>query len=161
MDVKTGIETLVRNYKVIIILVIAVIFIIAAYYVFVTYVKPKMDAGYVANKEFIEGDDNNKTGSKGGEIKVADVYMFKVDWCPHCKKAMPIWEDVSKEYQGNIINGYQLNFILIDGEENPDMADKYNIKGFPTIKLLKDSQIIEYDAKPDHSTIVEFLNTVL
>jgi hypothetical protein len=41
------------------------------------------------------------------------------------------------------------------------MTNKYNIEGFPTIKLLKDGQIIEYDAKPAKDTLKEFLNTVL
>jgi hypothetical protein len=41
------------------------------------------------------------------------------------------------------------------------MMNQYNIEGFPTIKLLKDGQIIEYDAKPTKETLVQFLNTVL
>ena len=39
--------------------------------------------------------------------------------------------------------------------------NKYKIEGFPTIKLLKNGQIIEYDAKPSKTTLVEFLNTAL
>jgi hypothetical protein len=39
--------------------------------------------------------------------------------------------------------------------------NKYNIEGFPTIKLLKDGQIVEFDAKPTRETLNEFLNTVL
>ena len=40
-------------------------------------------------------------------------------------------------------------------------AIKYNVEGFPTIKLLKDGQVIEYDAKPTKETLTQFLNTVL
>jgi hypothetical protein len=40
------------------------------------------------------------------------------------------------------------------------MADKFKIEGFPTIKLVKDRQVIEYDAKPDKEKIKEFLETV-
>lgn len=153
---KNASTSLAKNYKFIGILLIAVIFIIAAYYVFKNFVKPKLNPSYVENKEFTptaQGDD--------GDEGVADLYMFKVDWCPHCKKALPIWEDLAQEYQGKNINGYKLNFILVDGEADPDTADKYNIKGYPTIKLIKDNQIIEYDAKPDHDTILQFLNSTL
>jgi hypothetical protein len=41
------------------------------------------------------------------------------------------------------------------------MVNKYNIEGYPTIKLLKDGQVIEYDAKPSKATLEQFLNTVL
>ena len=148
--------SLAKNYKFVGILLIAVIFIIAAYYVFKNYVKPKLNPNYVENREFAPTAQGN-----GEDEGVADLYMFKVDWCPHCKKALPIWEDLAAEYQGKNINGYKLNFILVDGEADPDTADKYNIKGYPTIKLIKDNQIIEYDAKPDHDTILQFLNSTL
>lgn len=152
---KTASASLAKNYKFIVILLIAALFIAAAYYVFKTFVKPKLDPNYVENKEFTSPDINeNDQGT-------ADLYMFKVDWCPHCKKAMPIWEELSEEYQDKKINGYKMNFILVDGEADPETADKYNIKGYPTIKLMKDNQIIEYDAKPDRDTLLQFLNSTL
>ena len=45
--------------------------------------------------------------------------------------------------------------------EIESLMNKYKIEGFPTIKLLKNGQIIEYDAKPSKTTLVEFLNTAL
>jgi len=39
--------------------------------------------------------------------------------------------------------------------------NKYSIEGYPTIKLLKDGQVIEYDAKPSKANLSQFLNTVL
>jgi hypothetical protein len=39
--------------------------------------------------------------------------------------------------------------------------DQYKIEGYPTIKLLKDGQVIEYDAKPSKDTLEQFLKTVL
>ena len=41
------------------------------------------------------------------------------------------------------------------------MINSYKIEGYPTIKLLKDGQVIEYDAKPTKETLTQFLNTVL
>ena len=35
------------------------------------------------------------------------------------------------------------------------------IDGFPTIVMVKDKDIVEYDAKPDMKTFEEFLNTVV
>ena len=50
---------------------------------------------------------------------------------------------------------------IIFGEENPDMADKYKVDGYPTIKLVKGNQVIEYDAKPTLENLKEFLNSTL
>ena len=35
----------------------------------------------------------------------------------------------------------------IDADKNAEMADKYKVEGYPTIKLVYGNQIIEYDAK--------------
>lgn len=154
-NLKSVSSSLAKNYKFIGILLLVLIFIIAAYYVFRNFVKPKLNPNYVDNREFSE------TIQGSGDDAVADLYMFKVDWCPHCKKALPIWEDLENEYQGKQINGYKMNFILVDGEADPETTDQYNVKGYPTIKLVKDNQIIEYDAKPNRDTILQFLNSTL
>jgi thiol-disulfide isomerase/thioredoxin len=69
------------------------------------------------------------------------------------------------EYQDKRINGYKVVFTDVnctnESNEVEQMMDKYKIEGYPTIKLLKDGQIIEYDAKPTKETLTQFLNTVL
>jgi thioredoxin-like negative regulator of GroEL len=72
-----------------------------------------------------------------------------------------VFDEVEKELNGRMINGYTVVFKTVDCEAEPDMADKFKIEGFPTIKLVKDGQVIEYDAKPDKEKIQEFLQTVL
>ena len=93
--------------------------------------------------------------------KVAQLFLFKVDWCPHCKSAKPIFDEVEKELKGQPLNGYTVTFTTVDCEAEPDMADKFKIEGYPTIKLVKDGQVIEYDAKPDKDQINQFLKTVI
>jgi thiol-disulfide isomerase/thioredoxin len=91
--------------------------------------------------------------------------LFYVDWCPHCKTAKPEWESLKTEYESKSINGYTVNFTEYnctnESAETTQLMDKYSIEGYPTIKLVKDNQIIEYDAKPTKSTMEQFLNTVL
>ena len=97
--------------------------------------------------------------------KDAEIMFFYVDWCPHCKTAKPAWNDVKSEYENKTINGYKVIFTEINCTEETaeveSLMNKYNIEGFPTIKLLKDGQVIEYDAKPTKETLTQFLNTVL
>jgi thiol-disulfide isomerase/thioredoxin len=97
--------------------------------------------------------------------KTATLMLFYVDWCPHCKTAKPAWNNIKSEYENKTINGYKVIFTEVnctdETAEVEQMMNKYNIEGFPTIKLLKDGQVIEYDAKPTKETLTQFLNTVL
>jgi thiol-disulfide isomerase/thioredoxin len=91
--------------------------------------------------------------------------FFYADWCPHCKAAKPIWNDLKSEYENKTINGYNVVFTEVDCSEETAEVEKlmnqYNVEGYPTIKLIKDGQVIEYDAKPSKETLTKFLNTVL
>ena len=112
---------------------------------------------YKPNNEqiFIENDKN----------KFVELLFFFTNWCPHCKTAKPVWEELKKEYENKTVNGYKVIFTEIDCTEETaevdSMMNKYNVEGYPTIKLLKDGQVIEYDAKPSKDTLVQFLNTVV
>jgi thiol-disulfide isomerase/thioredoxin len=102
---------------------------------------------------------------KNGESSKAELMLFSVDWCPHCKTAKPIWEELKAEYKNKTINGYTVLFTDVNcTTETPEiekMISTYKIEGYPTIKLLKDGQVIDYDAKPSKETLTQFLNTVL
>jgi len=137
------------------IVVLVLILCIFAYYVYKQYADEK--TAFHANRENIPKDQNSN--------KTATLMLFYVDWCPHCKTAKPEWESLKAEYEGKSINGYTVNFTEYnctnESAETTQLMDKYSIEGYPTIKLVKDNQIIEYDAKPTKSTMEQFLNTVL
>jgi thiol-disulfide isomerase/thioredoxin len=138
------------NYKTfILVLFLAAVFIVTAIYVYKTYIKNKSRT-------------QPQTSTISSENKTADLYLFYTDWCPHCKKTKPEWQQLKNNYsQNSVINGYKLNFIEVDCDANPELADKFKVEGYPTIKLVKGNQIIEFDAKPDVKTLDQFLSTVL
>jgi thiol-disulfide isomerase/thioredoxin len=150
----------VRSYlswKLFFIFLTIILLIAAIVYVYKKYLVPKMNPPYVPNKEFVE---------KGAEDKEVELMIFTVDWCPYCKKAMPIWKKFKEEYDGKKINGYTVHFTTINctdekNAETKELLNKYNIDGYPTIKLLKDGEVISYDAKPELETLQQFLQTVL
>ena len=131
------------------------LFVIVAIGYYVYYMTSKTVTKYHANGE------NAPTG--GGHD--AELLFFFADWCPHCKAAKPIWNDVKAEYETKTINGYRVIFTEIDcSQDSPEvekMVNQYNVEGYPTLKLVKDGQVIEYDAKVTHETLSKFLNTVL
>ena len=142
-------------------IILAFLFIILVIYLYYQYVKPATTANFTANSEYNE-TNSGANGSGSGE---AELMFFYADWCPHCKTAKPIWEELKSEYENKKINGYTVMFTDVNcTNETPEiesLMNKYKIEGFPTIKLLKNGQIIEYDAKPSKNTLVEFLNTAL
>jgi len=97
--------------------------------------------------------------------KTAELVLFFTTWCPHCKTAKPEWEKVKAEYTGKPVNGYNLIFTEVDcTKENPDLEKliaPYKIEGYPTIKLIKDGQVIEFNAKPTSETLTQFINTAI
>jgi thiol-disulfide isomerase/thioredoxin len=135
------------------ILVIAIIGV--GYYFIQKTLKAKSSAN--ANNE---GRNQQMTSNKEAELM-----LFYVDWCPHCKTAKPEWEQVKTEYQDKMVNGYTIIMTEINcTKESPDvekMVNNYRIEGYPTIKLLKDGQVIEFDAKPTKANLTQFLNTAV
>lgn len=144
------------------------IFIIIGILVFITvgfsyyyfYLKPYMQATYRATNDGVNHDT-----SGNGNGSTAELLFFYADWCPHCKTAKPVWEDLKKEYDNENINGYNIMFTDVncstESEQTSKLMDKYSVEGFPTIKLLKNGEIIEFDAKPTKDNLNQFLQTVL
>lgn len=145
------------------------IFIIIGILVFITvgfsyyyfYLKPYMQATYRATNDGV----NHDTSGNNGNGSTAELLFFYADWCPHCKTAKPVWEDLKKEYDNENINGYNIMFTDVncstESEQTSKLMDKYSVEGFPTIKLLKNGEIIEFDAKPTKDNLNQFLQTVL
>ena len=147
------------SWTVIGIIVVAIALISISIYYYFSYIAPKNQTTYSGNNE------HGSTSSQNSNSKEAELLLFYVDWCPHCKTAKPVWNDIKSEYENKTINGYKVIFTEVNCTEETaeveQMMNKYNIEGFPTIKLLKDGQVIEYDAKPTKDTLTQFLNTVL
>jgi len=151
-DLTAQLRTVVTNWKFMLVVVLLVIFISAAWYTYRTYVADKINPTYVANNEFQEAKPD----------EVAELYFFYTTWCPHCKNAMPIWRSLRQELEGGkTIKGKTISFIEVDCEKEPSTADSFQVSGYPTIKLVTGNQVIDYDAKPDKATLLEFLNSAL
>ncbi len=58
------------------------------------------------------------------------IYLFTTKTCPNCKLA--------KEYLKNV------NYILIDAEENMELAAKYGVMQAPTLVVVQDGEVRKY-----------------
>ena len=161
---KTGGGGILDNFKLpnsiairIILCIIFTIVIGIIFYYLYNYLSKKYNTGYKANSEHI----NSSTDSSNE----CEMLLFTANWCPHCRAAKPIWEEVKNEYKDKTINGQTIVFTDVDcTNESPDvskMMDQYKIEGFPTIKLIKNGQVIEFDAKVTKANLEQFINTAV
>lgn len=155
-EYKEQIKTFIFNKNFFLVLLLVVIFISLAIYIYKVHVEPKMNSGYVSNKEFVTREELEQR-----DVQVADLYLFYTTWCPHCKTTKPIWQELKNQVSVSGVNGVKINFIEVDCDKEKDVADKFKIEGYPTIKMIHKDQIIEYDAKPELDTLHQFLSTYL
>ena len=93
------------------------------------------------------------------ENAYAEFYYFYTTWCPYCKKSMVEWKNFKQEWNQKVYQGYTLKFIEVDCDKEESLANKYNITQYPTIKLIKDGTVLDFDAKPTVFTLTSFLNS--
>ena len=164
-------------YWIILYLLIIALFLFTAHQTYYKYILPRLNPNFVPNREFIKknsdmelpfpfpgGPDMPDHDPDNPDIdpgELAELMFFCVKWCPHCKKAEPEWNKLVKKFDGKKVNKSTIFFKKIDCEDSEALADQYKIQGYPTIKLEKGDQIIEYNAKPNAETLEEFLRSQL
>lgn len=140
-------------------IVLAVLSIIAtAVYAYVTYVRPDLNPFYQENSELLASNDS--------ATKMAKLTMYHVDWCPHCKKAIPIWEDAKEKIKNRVVNNVE---VVLDDvnctSETPEIKEilaRHSIEGYPTILLHKpNGETAHFDSKPDVNLLSDFVDDAL
>ena len=63
---------------------------------------------------------------------------FWAAWCGPCQMMGPIIEELAQKYEGKAVKIGKLNV-----DENPKIAEKYEVKGIPTLILFQNGEIKE------------------
>ena len=157
-SVKTTLETIYSKRHILVMLLIACLFIWIGAYVYKTYVSSYLGSsleGYASSM-----GENAPPSSENQ--KTATLYMFGTSWCPHCKTAKPIWDDYVSNNDNLKVGNYDILFKSVDCDAEKNIADKFNVKGYPTFKLERGpGDIVEFEAKPTHDNFTSLLQTSL
>ena len=95
-SIQSSSYNLLTNSKFWMILLLILLFLIVAVYVYNKYVNNVINPTYIDNNEFpTDMNKDNDTSDTGPEV---EIIIFTVDWCPHSKNAMPIWEELKEKY---------------------------------------------------------------
>ena len=74
--------------------------------------------------EGFNSDYNNKT-----------LMFFRADWCGHCTRFKPVWDDFKEECKQKYPN-VDLMELNIDEEASKPLMEKHNVRGFPHVVLV-------------------------
>jgi thiol-disulfide isomerase/thioredoxin len=131
-----------------------VLFCLVGYYAYRMIAKPIIDNRKTANIA--------NMAQRPEEIQ---VYFFYADWCPHCTKAKPEWNTFKSKFDNKEINGYEIKAVDVDCTEttpdNSPLIQKFGVDSFPTIKMTKSNQIIDFDSKVTSDSLIQFANSML
>lgn len=81
------------------------------------------------------------------EAEISDgtvMLYFTAVWCGPCKMLGPVMVSFADKYDE------QVDVLKVDVDEAPALAEKYEVRGVPTLVLIKDGEVVHRStgAKP-------------
>lgn len=65
------------------------------------------------------------------------IVDFWAPWCGPCKMLGPVIEDISHDMEG------KAKFFKINVDQNPEIAEKYQISSIPNVMVFKNGKVVE------------------
>ena len=88
--------------------------------------------------------------------KTPVVVDFWADWCIPCKTFSPLLAKITQESQGDF------RLAKVDVDENPKLAQRYNVRSVPAVKGFRGGQMIaEFAGTPPEPQVRKFLDELV
>jgi thioredoxin 1 len=80
-------------------------------------------------------DNNFDEEIKNSKLPV--LVDFWAEWCGPCKQIGPILEEIAESRHD------KLKIFKVNIDENPNIPQKFGVRGIPTLMLFKDGNLID------------------
>uniref|UniRef100_A0A8C8R4S2 Protein disulfide-isomerase A4 n=1 Tax=Pelusios castaneus TaxID=367368 RepID=A0A8C8R4S2_9SAUR len=111
-----------------------------------------------------DDDDDSEVKEENGVLVLNDANFdtfiadkdtvlveFYAPWCGHCKQFAPEYEKIAKTLKEN---DPPIPVAKIDATAATTVAGRFDVSGYPTIKILKKGEAIDYDGSRTEDAIV-------
>ena len=134
---------------------IAVLVLVAlvVYFIYSKYQQNQM-------QQQVEGMQVFGVGGPQGEGGEVVCTMYYTDACPHCVKAKPEWDKFQQQFHGQVVNGKKVLILKVNCEEQPEVAEREQISGFPTFKFSFNGKTFDYNDERVLDNFVAYLQRV-
>ena len=110
---------------------------------------------YFVYDKFLKEGFETESGNLEDQVKSGTkLVLFYADWCGHCKKIKPVWDETSKE-----VNADEVKMIKVNCGEGTDedqrIMKKYSIDGYPTIIKFVNGKATLYQGDRDSDSFKE------
>ncbi|XP_026217553.1 protein disulfide-isomerase A4 [Anabas testudineus] len=106
------------------------------------------------NGVLVLNDKNFDTFIEGKDTVLVEFYA---PWCGHCKQFAPEYEKIAQALKEN---DPPIPVAKVDATVATQVASKFDVSGYPTIKILKKGEPVDYDGDRTEKAIVERVKEV-
>ncbi|KAI1717324.1 thioredoxin domain-containing protein [Ditylenchus destructor] len=117
----------------------------------VEWIKAKTDPNYKPPKEEVV-TLTMETFDEFIQDKEIMLVEFYAPWCGHCKKLAPEYEKAAKK-----LKEHNIPLAKVDTTVEKKLGEQYDVKGFPTMKILRNGRRFDYDGPRDAEGIVKYM----
>lgn len=77
---------------------------------------------------------------------------FFAPWCGHCKSLAPEYEKAAAE-----LKEHNIPLAKVDATAESRLAEEYDVKGYPTLKIFRNGRRFDYDGPRTASGIIKYM----